>query len=118
MTTVKFDRSVKYKGVRYDAHEVFQVDDNDVAQLKEAGATVLATETVAPDPQLRPQCQSEDRIDGAVDGQEGEDVDKLREELLGYTVSELTRFAHERGIDLKGKTRKADIYNIIVAALN
>ena len=39
----------------------------------------------------------------------------IKEDLLGYTVAELTKFAEENGIDLQGKTRKADIYNVIVA---
>lgn len=119
MTTIKFDKSVKYKGVRHDAHEVFQVDDSDVDQLVKAGATVLAVEAVTP-PSLEPDGKSEDEVDGTEDGQENqgtEDVALLKEELLHYTVSELVKFAEDRSIDLQNKTRKADIYNIIVASL-
>lgn len=118
MTTVKFDHSVKYQGVRYAAHEAFKVEDSDVDQLKKAGATVLSTDPVT-SPQPEPDGRGEEETDGG-EGQDegGEDVAELKEELLGYTVPELTEFAKERGIDIQGKTRKADIYNIIVAALN
>lgn len=118
MTTVKFNHSVKYQGVRYAAHEAFKVDDSDVEELKKAGATVLSVETVTP-PQPEPNGTGEDGAQDTADSGGGaEDVAKLREDLLGYTVAELTQFAEERGIDLKGKTRKADIYNVIVAALD
>ena len=110
MTTVKFDKSVKYRGVRYAAHEAFKVEDEDVVELKKVGATVLAVEAAA-----------DEEVDGAENGQdsdEAEDEPQCREELLKYTTPELVQFAQKRGIDLQGKTRKADIYNIIVAALN
>lgn len=115
MTTVKFDKSVKYQGVRYAAHEAFKVEDNDVEELKKAGATVLSVEPATP-PQPEPTGTGEDGAEDTADG--AEDVAKLKEDLLGYTVSELTQFAEERGIDLQGKTRKADIYNVIVASLD
>lgn len=115
MTTIKFDRSVKYQGVRYAAHEAFKVEDSDVEELKKAGATVLSVETVTP-PQPEPNGTGED---GAQDNSDSEeDVAKLKEDLLGYTVAEMTQFAEDRGIDLQGKTRKADIYNVIVASLD
>ena len=118
MTTIKFDKSVKYQGVRYAAHEAFQVEDNDVEELKKAGATVLSVETVTP-PQPEPYGAGEDGAQETADGEGGEeDVAKLKEDLLECTVAELTQFAEERGIDLQGKTRKADIYNVIVAALD
>lgn len=119
MTTVKFDKSVKYQGVRYAAHEAFKVDDEDVDQLKKAGAIVLATEPVAP-PQPDPEGDGEE-TSGVADGQEepsGENVAQLKEKLLEYTVPELVQFAEERGIDLQKKTKKAEIYNIIVASLD
>ena len=47
---------------------------------------------------------------------EDADVEALREELLGYKLEELITFAEEHDIDLQGKTRKADVYNIIVAS--
>ena len=117
MTTIKFDRSVKYQGVRYAAHEAFKVNDSDVEDLKKAGATVLSVETVTP-PQPEPDGTGEDGDQDTADGEGSEeDVAKLKEDLLDRTVAELTQFAQERGIDLQGKTRKADIYNVIVASL-
>lgn len=117
MTTIKFDKSVKYQGVRYAAHEAFKVEDSDVEDLKKAGATVLSVETVTP-PQPEPNGAGEEGAQDTADDEGGEeDVAKLKEDLLEYTVAELTQFAEERGIDLQGKTRKADIYNVIVATL-
>ena len=120
MTTVKFDHSVKYNGIRYASHEVFKVEDKDVAELKKAGATVLFTDTS--EPPTQPD-ESEPEKTGDVDHESGDesiqdkDVAELKETLLGYTVTDLTKFAEDNGIDLQGKTRKADIYNIIVAQL-
>lgn len=111
MTTVKFVKSVKYNGVRHAAHESFKVANEDVAQLKEAGAIVLDTDAETPSAPLV-------HTGEAVESHNDEDVAQLKEELLKYTVSQLTQVANERGIDLQGKTRKADIYNIIVSALN
>lgn len=118
MTTVKFDKAVKYQGVRYAPHEDFKVDDADVDQLKAAGATVLATDPVTPASQPEPQADEEEEIAEDQEPECAENVAKLKEELLGYTVAELTEFACERGIDLQKKTKKAEIYNIIVAALD
>lgn len=122
MTTIKFDRSVKYKGVRYAAHETFKVDDEDVAQLVQAGATVLSTDAVVP-PAGENEGEGQENPDegegeGEQDTEDDEDVSQLREKLLEYTLAELIEFAKERDIDLAGKTRKADVYNIIVASLN
>ncbi len=113
MTTVKFDKSVKYNGVRYAAHEAFKVADEDVVDIKKAGATILATESETPSAE-------HEVVEAEVsDGQEAkrEDVTQLKEELLAYTVPELIKFAQERGIDLQKKTKKAEIYNIIVASI-
>lgn len=121
MTTVKFDHSVKYNGIRYAAHEVFKVEDKDVAELKKAGATVLSTEPPAqPDegkggPELTGDAENESGDESSQD--KDKDVAELKEALLGYTVPELTKFAEDNDIDLQGKTRKADIYNIIVSHL-
>ena len=122
MTTVKFDKSVKYQGVRYAAHEAFQVSDEDVAQLKASGATVLSVDTVAP-PAPPVTGEEDSDTEGQVAGEEeekegDEDVAQLKEKLLDYTVPELVKFAEERGIDLQKKTKKAEIYNIIIASLN
>lgn len=113
MTTVKFDRAVKYEGIRYAAHEAFKVQDGDVAELVKAGAIVLSVESATP-PQPEPQCSGEESVGS---DEFAIDVNKLKEDLLSYTVADLTQFARDHGIDLKGKTRKADIYNIVVANL-
>lgn len=112
MTTVKFDKSVKYAGVRHDAHTVFAVKDEDVAQLKEAGATVVSTT-----PPATPPATPDNGVDEDPEEKRAEDVAQLKEALLSYSVPELIKFAEERNIDLQKKTRKADIYNIIVASL-
>ena len=115
MTTVKFDKSVKYMGVRYAAHEAFKVEDSDVAALHKAGATVLFVDDPAPsqhDEDIEPEGAEQ-----APEGQEEEAADQAAD-LLSYTVAELMQFAKERGIDLKGKTKKAEIYNIIVASIH
>lgn len=116
MTTVKFDKSVKYQGVRHAAHEAFKVDNGDVEQLKVAGAIVLSVD--------EPEESGEESVDESYEEsvEESEpasdkDVAQLKEELLNYTVPELVAFANDNAIDLMGKTRKADIYNIIVDSL-
>ena len=113
MTTVKFDKSVKYQGVRYAAHEVFKVADEDVDQLKSVGATVLAVDS----PVTPPADNCNDKQD-VEDQTSDEEIDQLKADLLERTVPELVKFAEERGIDLQHKTRKAEIYNIIVANLD
>ena len=118
MTTIKFDKSVKYQGVRYAAHEVFSVADEDVDQLKIAGATVLSVEPPVA-PTETPTDGGNDEDDEEEEGQQvqqsDEDVAQLKEKLLEYTVPELIKFAEEHNIDLQNKTKKAEIYNIIVA---
>ena len=116
MTIVKFDKSVKYQGVRYAAHQAFKVADEDVAELTKSGATVLATEPATPP--VQQEGTADEKGKDVVDDQKQEDVAELKEQLLEYTVSELTKFAEAGDIDLQGKTRKADIYNIIVANLD
>lgn len=115
MTTVKFDHAVKYAGVRHAAHEVFPVKDSDIDALIKAGAIIMsAAEPNTP----AGEADNESDEDEKPADNENDDTNALREELLGYTTSELTAFAKERGIDLQGKTRKADIYNVIVASLD
>lgn len=119
MTTVKFDHSVKYKGVRHPAHEVFVVDDADMEELKKDGAHVLSTTVSQPAPVVEPECEesTEDFInEEPVDAEKESDINALREELLGYNLEHLIQFANEHDIDLQSKTRKADIYNLIVAS--
>lgn len=122
MTTVKFDKAVKYQGVRYAAHEVFKVADEDVDQLKKAGATVMSVDPpVAPPAPDAGNGTDDKEQEGQAEGQQAEgdeDVDQLKEKLLEYTIPELTKFAEEHNIDLQKKTKKAEIYNIIIEALN
>lgn len=116
MTTIKFSKSVKYKGVRYAAHETFKVADEDVAQLVEQGATVLSVDAPVDDESVE---TGEDKdSEESEEDESDEDVDQLREVLLTYSVPDLVDFAKKRGINLQGKTRKADVYNVIVASLN
>lgn len=115
MTTVKFDKSVKYEGTRYPAHVLFEVKDEDVPYLQKIGATVMA---VAPDKPVSNDTEIELADEHKKEEQSEEDVTQLKEELLKYSVAQLMQFAKDRGIDLQGKTRKADIYNIIASTLN
>ena len=118
MTTIKFDKSVKYQGVRYAAHEAFKVADEEVAKLKKAGATVLSVDApVAPPVDPPATAGNADEQNEGQEQQAAEDVAKLKEQLLEYTVAELVKFAQERGIDLQKKTKKAEIYNIIIASI-
>ena len=115
MTTVKFNKSVKYEGVRHPAHTVFEVKDNDVPELVKIGATVMSktADTAVQEPVV-----TEETVENKAGEETGvEDTAKLKEKLLTYSVPELTKFAKERNISLNGKTRKADIYNIIVSTL-
>lgn len=112
MVSVKFDHRVKYAKVWHPAHTVFEVDDRDVPELKKLGCQVLSYNE-APAQHKAPV--TDDAADSA--DEQGESAAEIKEKLLEYTVNELIAFAEERGIDLQGKTRKADIFNIIVATL-
>lgn len=110
MIFVKFDHSVKYNGVRYSAHEVFSVNNDDVPELRKVGAIVMSEKT--------DENAEEKELENAEEGVvESKDVNKLKEHFLKYSVAELTKFAQDNDIDLQGKTKKADIYNIIVETL-
>lgn len=111
MITVKFDRSVKYNGIRYAAHEVFKAEDKDKEELVKAGATILSAD---PAPSSAPNKDDEDKDQ---ESQDEEDSASFKEKLLEYSLSDLIQFAKDNDIDLQGKTRKADIYNIIVASI-
>lgn len=113
MTTVKFNKSVKYKGVRYPAHTIFNVEDSDVPELVKIGATVMSNTA---EPKAQEPVVADD-ANKAGEETSVKDTAILKEELLKYSVAELTKFAKERNISLNGKTRKADIYNIIVSTL-
>ena len=122
MATVKFDHRVKYAKVWHPAHTVFDVEDEDVPELKKLGCQVLsyneATAQPSTPPAYDPAENADDANESAVDnGQDEDTVADIKEELLTYTAAQLQAFAKENDIDLQGKTRKADIYNLIVACL-
>lgn len=122
MATVKFDHRVKYAKVWHPAHTVFDVEDKDVPELKKLGCQVLsyneATAQPSTPPAYDPAENADDANESAVDnGQDEDTVADIKEELLTYTAAQLQAFAKENDIDLQGKTRKADIYNLIVACL-
>lgn len=113
MAIIKFDHSVKYNGVRYAAHEAFKAENKDVPQLKEAGAIVLNAE----EPETAYDSEDEKHTETENAESTATDVSEMREKLLEYTLAELIQFAKDNNIDLQDKTRKADIYNVIIAAI-
>ena len=122
MATVKFDHRVKYDKVWHPAHTVFDVEDKDVPELKKLGCQVLSYNEAPAHPSTPPAYDpaenADDADESAVDnGQDEDTVADIKEELLTYTAAQLQAFAKENDIDLQGKTRKADIYNLIVASL-
>lgn len=122
MATVKFDHRVKYAKVWHPAHTVFDVEEKDVPELKKLGCQVLsyneAPARPSTPPAYDPAENADDANESAVDnGQDEDTVADIKEELLMYTTAQLQAFAKENDIDLQGKTRKADIYNLIVASL-
>lgn len=112
MASVKFDHRVKYAKVWHPAHTVFEVDDRDIPELKKLGCQVLSYSEAPAQPKTPVADKAADSAD-----EQGESAAEIKEKLLEYTVNELIAFAEERGIDLQGKTRKADIFNLIVATL-
>lgn len=126
MATVKFDHRVKYAKVWHPAHTVFDVEDKDVPELKKLGCQVLSYNEApaqsstppADDPAENADDANESPVDSGQDeGSDEDTVAGIKEELLTYTTAQLQAFAKENDIDLQGKTRKADIYNLIVASL-
>ena len=122
MATVKFDHRVKYAKVWHPAHTVFDVEDKDVPELKKLGCQVLSYNEAPAQPSTPPAYDpaenADDANESAVDnGQDEDTVADIKEELLTYTAAQLQAFAKENDIDLQGKTRKADIYNLIVTSL-
>ena len=122
MATVKFDHRVKYAKVWHPAHTVFDVEDKDVPELKKLGCQVLSYNEAPAQPSTSPADDPAENADDAdestVDnGQDEDTVADIKEELLTYTAAQLQAFAKENDIDLQGKTRKAYIYNLIVASL-
>lgn len=106
MYKVKFPVTVKYKRIKHPAHTVFEVDDADIQDLVKAGAIII--EKPAPVVTL-PVDSSEDDTE--------KDNDTQETVTPNMTVAELTAFAESRGIDIGGKTKKAEIFNTIVEAL-
>lgn len=126
MTTVKFDHRVKYAKVWHPAHTVFDVEDKDVPELKKLGCQVLSHNEAPAQPSTPPDDDPAENADDADestvdnvqdDGSDEDTVADIKEELLTYTTAQLQAFAKENDIDLQGKTRKADIYNLIVTSL-
>lgn len=126
MATVKFDHRVKYAKVWHPAHTVFDVEDKDVPELKKLGCQVLSYNEAPAQPSTPPADDpagsAGDADESTVDYGQAESSDEgtvsdIKEELLTYTTAQLQAFAKENDIDLQGKTRKADIYNLIVASL-
>lgn len=106
MYKVKFPVTVKYKRTKHPAHTVFEVEDADIQNLVKAGAIIIEK----PAPVVTPP------VDSAEDDTE---KDNGTQETVtpNMTVAELTAFAESKGIDIGGKTKKAEIFNTIVEAL-
>lgn len=106
MYKVKFPVTVKYKRTKHPAHTVFEVEDADIQNLVKAGAIIIEK----PAPVVTPP------VDSAKDDTE-KDNDTQETVTPDMTVDELTAFAESKGIDIGGKTKKAEIFNTIVEAL-
>ena len=117
MATVKFDHRVKYAKVWHPAHTVFDVEDKDVPELKKLGCQVLSYDEAPTQPSTPPADNLSESADYADEGGDEGTVADIKEELSTYTTAQLQAFAKKNDIDLQGKTRKADIYNLIVASL-
>lgn len=129
MATVKFDHKVKYHKEWHPAHTAFHADECDVPALKAAGAQVLSRDESSETPPANDdkgntpaagetgENASESGDDTGDDEPENDASAALKEELLTYSLDKLNAFAKEHDIDLKGKTRKAEVYNAIIAAL-
>lgn len=106
MYKVKFPVTVKYKRTKHPAHTVFEVEDVDIQNLVKAGAIIIEK----PAPVVTPP------VDSAEDDTE-KDNDTQETVTPNMTIAELTAFAESKGIDIGGKTKKAEIFNTIVEAL-
>lgn len=106
MYKVKFPVTVKYKRTKHPAHTVFEVEDADIQNLVKAGAIIIEK----PAPVVTPP------VDSAEDDTE-KDNNTQETVTPNMTVAELTAFAESKGIDIGGKTKKAEIFNTIVEAL-
>lgn len=119
MTAIKFDKSVRYKGIRYPAHVVFEVDNCDLEAMKQAGAIVMRV--VEEEPKKPVAAVQEPVAEPAVEAPAAEEpkmsIEEIREMLLASTSVQIAEFAKKENINLMGKTRKADMFNIIVEAM-
>lgn len=106
MYKVKFPVTVKYKRTKHPAHTVFEVEDADIQNLVKAGAIIIEKPIPVVTP---PDNSSEDDTE--------KDNDTQETVTPNMTVAELTAFAESKGIDIGGKTKKAEIFNTIVEAL-
>lgn len=106
MYKVKFPVTVKYKRIKHPAHTVFEVEDADIQNLVKAGAIIIEK----PAPVVTPPVTS---------AEDDTEKDNNTQETVtpNMTVAELTAFAESKGIDIGGKTKKAEIFNTIVEAL-
>lgn len=110
MYKVKFPVTVKYKRIKHPAHTVFEVDDADIQNLVKAGATIIEKPSLVVEPPAEPPVNPEE--------DSGKDKDSAEVTVTpDMTVAELTAFAESKGIDITGKTKKAEIFNTIVEAL-
>lgn len=115
MSAVKFDKSVRYKGIRYPAHVVFEVDNCDVDAMQQAGAIIVRKDE-EPAVEAAPVVE-EPAVEEAVEGEHKMTIEEIREMLLASTGVQIAEFAKKENINLMGKTRKADMFNIIVEAM-
>lgn len=106
MYKVKFPVTVKYKRTKHPAHTVFEVEDADIQNLVKAGAIIIEKSA----PVVTPP------VDSTEDDTE-KDNDTQETVTPNMTIAELTAFAESKGIDIGGKTKKAEIFNTIVEAL-
>ena len=103
MYKVKFPVTVKYKRTKHPAHTVFEVEDADIQNLVKAGAIIIEKPAPAVTPPVEDDTEKDDTTQETV--------------TPNMTVAELTAFAESKGIDIGGKTKKAEIFNTIVEAL-
>ena len=110
MYKVKFPVTVKYKRTKHPAHTVFEVEDVDIQDLVKAGATIIEKPAPVVEPPVVPPVNTEEEADKTENNAEVTVTPDM-------TVAELTAFAESKGIDITGKTKKAEIFNTIVEAL-
>lgn len=112
MAIVKFTHSVKYNGVFYDAHVPFEAKEMDIALLQTQGAIILSNVKTQPVVEEKVVSKQEEKKDD-----EKEDINALKSKLITYTAQQLVDFAKSRDINLKGASKKSEIFNIILESL-